>query len=68
MTRWEIIEAGYDKHHESYARGYVSRRADVNALTAVPYKGKFGEGYTVDTPCRTSTQYCIREYWIKKDS
>ena len=68
MTRLEVIEAGYDKHHESYCRGYVSRRADVNTLQAIEYHGRFGDGYIVDTPCMKSSQYCIREYWIKKDS
>jgi len=64
-TRLDVIDAGYDKHHESFARGYVSRKADVNALPAHEYHGRFGDGFIVDTPCTSSSQYCIREYWIK---
>lgn len=64
MTRFDVMNEGYDKHHESYHRGYVSRKSDVNALPAEPYNGRFGTGYIVDTPCTHSTQYCIREYWI----
>ena len=67
MTRMDVIEAGYDKHHESFARGYVSRKADLDTLPAKEYNGRFGEGYIVDTPCQASTQYCIREYWIRKE-
>lgn len=67
MTRMDVINAGFDKHHEAYTRGYVSRKSDLDALPAKEYNGRFGKGYTVDTPSSVSSTYCIREYWIKKD-
>ena len=57
----------YYLHHTSYARGYVSRKADYDSLPAVPYKGRFGTGYTVDLPSYTSTQYCRRQYYVLKE-
>ena len=54
-------------HHTSYARGYVSRKADYDSLPAVPYKGRFGTGYTVDLPSYESTQYCRRQYYVLKE-
>lgn len=57
----------YYLHHTSYARGYVSRKADYDSLPAVPYKGRFGTGYIVDLPSYESTQYCRRQYYILKE-
>lgn len=54
----------YYLHHTSYYKGYVSRKADYDSLPAVPYKGRFGTGYTVDLPSYQSTQYCRRQYYI----
>lgn len=65
MTRDMLKDAGYKFHHESWCRGYVSRKIDTAKIEAVPYKGKFGEGYTVKTPSWKSTSYCIIEYWVK---
>lgn len=49
-------------HHEALKRGYVG----VNKIIISPYEGKFGKGYTLDKNNPSSTQYCIREYWIYK--
>lgn len=57
----------YYLHHTSYAKGYVSRKAEYDSLPAVPYKGRFGTGYTVDLPSYESTQYCRRQYYILKE-
>ena len=65
MTRQDLIASGYKLHHSARCRDYVSRRADENALPAVPYAGKFGHGYTVKVCAYDSTNYCWIEYWIK---
>lgn len=57
----------YYMHHTSYALGYVSRKADYDSLPVVPYKGRFGTGYTVDLPSYESTQYCRRQYYVLKE-
>lgn len=68
MTRGELQNnSNYSKVQVSRARGYVSRVAVLNDLPAFPYKGKYGEGYTVNTPAYDSSQYCFKEYYIKSD-
>ena len=67
-----INDDRYYLHHTSYARGYVSRKADYDELPVHRYKGRFGTGYTVDLPSYESSQYCRRQYyilrkWSKKD-
>lgn len=57
----------YYLHHTSYAKGYVSRKADYDSLPVFPYKGRFGTGYTVDLPSYESTQYCRRQYYILRE-
>lgn len=69
MTRNELIDNRYyDLHHTAYRRGYVSRKLDNDTLIAHEYAGRFGEGYTVDRASRESSQYCLREYWIRKEA
>ena len=58
----------YKLHHTSRAQGYVSRKSDYDTLPAEPYKGHFGEGYTVLLPAWDSTLYCWKEYYIKVES
>lgn len=57
----------YYLHHTSYAKGYVSRKADYDSLPVFPYQGRFGTGYTVDLPSYESTQYCRRQYYVLKE-
>lgn len=58
----ELMNQGYEEHHTSYSKGYISR---VATGTLRPYKGRFGEGYTIHTPCWESTNYHYVTYWIK---
>lgn len=66
MLRKSLKECGYILYKTSYHRGYVSRKSDMDALPAEKYKGKYGEGYYVLCPCYHSTEYCLKEYWIKE--
>ena len=69
MTRKQLVHnAAYQLHHASTARGYVSRKTRIPDIVAVPYEGRYGEGYTVDCPNWRSTRYGItREYWILRE-
>ena len=60
----ELESEGYEYHHTSWKRGYVSRKSDV--VTAKCYIGHFGEGYTIDRPSWDSTQYCYIDYFVKQ--
>lgn len=62
-----LTDNRYYLHHTSYAKGYVSRKADYNSLPVFPYKGRFGTGYTVYLPSYESTQYCRRQYYVLKE-
>lgn len=62
-----LTDDRYYLHHTSYVKGYVSRKAVYDTLPAVPYKGRFGTGYTVDLPSYESTQYCRRQYYILRE-
>ncbi len=51
---WKLCDAGtLHRHHSALARGYVSRKSEGYA---VPYKGRFGEGYALYTTNYRSTQ------------
>lgn len=62
-----INDPRYYLHRTSYARGYVSRKANYDDLPVHPYKGRFGTGYTVDLPSYESTRYCRRQYYILRE-
>lgn len=66
MKRKDLTKHGYTLVHKGSRRGYVSRKAVLGELPAKPYKGRYGEGYTVETPRFDTTQYCDIEYWVKK--
>ena len=51
-------------HHTSLTRGYVSVKAHDGIKE--PYKGRFGEGYTIKRHNPRSTSYCFIEYYITK--
>ena len=59
-----INDDRYYLHHSAYYKGYVSRVADYSELPAVPYKGRFGTGYTVILPSYESTRFCRILYYI----
>ena len=66
MTRKELQNnPNYSHVTTSRARGYVSRVVNRDNLKAVPYHGKYGEGYTVMIPSYDSTRYCFKEYYIR---
>ncbi len=59
----KMVSAGKLRRlHTSYFRGYVSRRG---AGYAISYKGKFGEGYKLLSPCWASSQYAFVTYFVK---
>ena len=64
MTTIEDVKATCTYHHTAAYKRYVSRK---EAGVVSDYKGKFGEGYTIDCPRWDTTNFCWREYWIKKD-
>lgn len=51
----------YRKHHTALTRGYVSKAS--NGIQE-PYKGKFGEGYTIRSYNPDSTRYCFITYYV----
>lgn len=56
----------YRTGHTSYTRGYMSRKCETIIEKAIeagqikPYEGRFGKGYTVETPAFNTTRY----HWI----
>lgn len=56
----------YKIDHTSYKRGYMSRKCTSIPIKAVKagqittYEGRFGKGYTVETPAFNTTRY----HWI----
>jgi hypothetical protein len=66
MTHQELIESTqFTQLHTSKIRGYVTRKAGYTP-TPQPYKGKFGEGWTVKTPRWDTTRFCNITYFIRK--
>lgn len=59
--RFEKI--GYYLHHTAVHQGYISRKNTDGVI--YPYEGRFGKGYIRLLPNRKSTNYCIKEYWVK---
>lgn len=49
--------------HSAYKTGYVSRKT---AGIVREYHGKFGTGYVIDSPSRTSTRFFLRTYYLSK--
>jgi hypothetical protein len=63
MKTNEALLSGLKKLHTSRQRGYVSRKNPEGV--AMPYKGRFGEGLKLLTPCYDSSQYCYVTYFVK---
>lgn len=59
----EEIKKNYRYDHTAAHRGYVSRKSSGEVSR---YEGRFGKGYTIDTPRWDTTNYCNREYWVEK--
>lgn len=53
----------YKKHHTALSRGYVSVK-NGGEEEPVPYKGKYGEGYTIKSHNPNSTYYCYITYYV----
>lgn len=54
----------YYIHHTASRRGYISWKSEGEVRE---YKGKFGEGYTLETPRFDTTQYTYITYYIKNN-
>lgn len=52
-------------HHTAYKQGYISRKGEVKV--AFEYNGKFGKGFTVESPCYNTTRYHHITYYIFKE-
>jgi hypothetical protein len=49
-------------HHSSLCQGYVSKKLP-DGIKA-PYRGRFGEGYTIKSHNPRSTLYCWISYYV----
>ena len=52
----------HKEHHTSLTRGYVLVK---NSEQPKPYKGKYGQGYTIKSHNPNSTRFCFLTYYIK---
>lgn len=66
MTYQDAISAGYKDADQKYQRGYISRKADQLSQEVHTAGGSRKGSLYVLLPCWTSTQYCIRQYLIKR--
>ena len=61
-TYADAVTAGYRNHRQSWQRGYVSRRTNLDAQ---PIKyDRYGNPYVL-LPSWQSTRYCVRQYLQK---
>lgn len=59
----ELEQQGYKEHHTSWCRGYVSRKDGY--YHDYRYKGRFGEGWAIETPSWDSSHYHYITYFTK---
>ena len=60
----EMVKNGEVKEsHTSMKRGYISRKLEGKVYD---YSGRFGKGYTLETPRLDTTQYVNVTYYINK--
>lgn len=52
----------YAYSHSSMSNGYVRKNA---TYTPIPYKGRFGVGFTVVSNNSSSTRYCYKTYYVE---
>ena len=64
MTYAEEKAAGYTDGRESYQRGYVSRKVNIDALPVLTASGNLKGAPYVLLPAYNTSQYCIRRYLI----
>ena len=60
----ELENNGFKFHHSATRWGYHS----VKGITVKPYKGRFGEGYTIECNDCRSTRYHSMFYFIKEEN
>lgn len=61
----EFFEAmGLRIHHTAHAQGYISSKG---AGHAVPYRGRFGQGYKHYTHNPNNTYYCYVTYYVEEE-
>jgi|DEB0MinimDraft_6_1074348.scaffolds.fasta_scaffold21092_2 hypothetical protein len=53
----------FELHHTALTRRYISRKTD--GLVSA-YKGRFGQGYTLEHPNWDSNRYSFISYYIQK--
>ena len=53
-------------HHTAWKRGYLSR-ANGGTYLVYAYDGRFGKGYTVESPSWDTTWYHRISYYIEKE-
>ena len=61
------IEAAYKagelrRSHSATRQGYVSRKTAGQVLE---YRGRYGNGFVIDTPRFDSTRYILRTYYVQ---
>lgn len=55
---------GYEMHHSASIKGYMSRK--VTGLID-RYSGRFGTGFTIETPRTDTTNYHTITYYVKEN-
>ena len=53
----------FEYSHTSLSNGYVRKNA---TYITRPYKGRFGEGFTVTSHNSNSSRYCYISYYVEK--
>lgn len=56
-----VCDGRLTEHHTASCRGYVSRKIDGVVRR---YSGRYGTGWTVETPRWDSTRFCHITYYI----
>lgn len=49
------------RSHSAAKQGYISRKTSGQVLE---YRGRYGNGFVIDTPRFDSTRYILRTYYI----
>lgn len=61
----EEIKATCNEHHTAFKKGYMSRKLEDGIINE--YSGRYGKGYTVETPAYNTNQYHYITYYIFKE-
>lgn len=65
-TYGAALAAGYSDGDQTWERGYISRKSKLDDLPVKVAGGNRKGNLYVLLPAYTSTQYCIRQYLVKK--